>query len=72
MAGSLAAMQSCGVQRRSSTASAASLPRRPPPGGHVRLWQPATGGHVGFADGGFPGHVLSLPAQVLDWLAAPA
>ena len=51
---------------------AASLPRRPPPGGHVRLWQTGSGGHVGFADGGFPGHVLSLPSRVLDWLAAPA
>ncbi|RZS58600.1 YheT family hydrolase [Sphaerotilus mobilis] len=51
---------------------AASLPRTPPPGGHVRLWQAGTGGHVGFADGAFPGHVLTLPAQVLDWLAAPA
>lgn len=35
----------------------------------VELWQPAHGGHVGFATGGFPGHVQALPAVVGGWLA---
>jgi predicted alpha/beta-fold hydrolase len=50
---------------------AASLPRPGEVGRWVRLWQPAQGGHVGFPGGRPPGHVLVLPAQVLDWLAAP-
>ena len=38
----------------------------------VTLWQPAHGGHVGFAQGRFPGHVLSLPEAVTGWLAEHA
>lgn len=34
----------------------------------VTLWQPAEGGHVGFAAGRFPGHVMSLPAAVMGWM----
>lgn len=37
----------------------------------VRLWQPATGGHVGFPRGGFPAEVLGLPEVVMDWLRTP-
>ena len=36
----------------------------------VTLWQPAEGGHVGFASGGPPGHLEALPRAVLDWMAA--
>jgi hypothetical protein len=36
----------------------------------VTLWQPPHGGHVGFPQGRWPGHVLSLPRAVLDWMAA--
>ncbi|HEU4460518.1 MAG TPA: alpha/beta fold hydrolase [Methylibium sp.] len=50
---------------------ASSLPRPGEVGAHVRLWQPATGGHVGFASGGWPGEVLAMPEAVLDWLASP-
>ncbi len=35
----------------------------------VTLWQPAHGGHVGFAHGGWPGSVRGMPEQVADWLA---
>jgi uncharacterized protein len=34
----------------------------------VTLWQPAQGGHVGFAQGAFPGHVQAMPNAVGDWL----
>ena len=40
--------------------------------GRVTLWRPAEGGHVGFPQGGFPGHVLAMPQAVTDWLAAHA
>jgi len=36
---------------------------------------PATGGHVGFATGAFPGHLDWLPQRILDFFArhtAPA
>lgn len=46
-----------------------SLPRPHEVGGHVTLWQPGHGGHVGFAAGRLPGHLLSMPEQVCDWLA---
>ena len=39
-------------------------------GPHVQLWQPATGGHVGFASGAWPGHLQALPGAVTDWLQA--
>jgi uncharacterized protein len=38
------------------------------PGDWVRLWQPATGGHVGFARGAFPGHLQALPQTAGQWL----
>jgi predicted alpha/beta-fold hydrolase len=36
----------------------------------VTLWQPAHGGHVGFASGGWPGSLETMPARVTGWLAA--
>jgi predicted alpha/beta-fold hydrolase len=47
-----------------------SLPRPQHVGRHVTLWQPRHGGHVGFVNGPFPGHVMSLPAAVMHWLCA--
>lgn len=47
---------------------AASLPQAQQVGAHVTLWQPAHGGHVGFASGRFPGNVLGLPEAVMGWL----
>lgn len=44
-----------------------SLPQRAETG-RVELWQPAHGGHVGFASGAPPGHLRALPQAVLDWL----
>ena len=49
---------------------AAALPRVGQVGGHVTLWQPEHGGHVGFAGGDWPGHLGDLPAKVTGWLAA--
>ncbi len=51
---------------------AASLPRPGEVGTHVTLWQPAQGGHVGFAFGRLPGHVRAMPEAVADWLARQA
>ena len=48
---------------------ASSLPRAQDAGSHVQLWQPSHGGHVGFPAGGPPGHVLTMPERVSDWLA---
>ena len=48
---------------------ARSLPHAAHVGPCVTLWQPAHGGHVGFPDGPFPGHVQALPERVLGWLA---
>jgi uncharacterized protein len=47
-----------------------SLPRASDLRGNTRvtLWQPAHGGHVGFASGAFPAHVLAMPRAVLAWL----
>ena len=36
----------------------------------VTLWQPAHGGHVGFPGGRWPGHVKTLPEQVMRWFGA--
>ncbi len=48
---------------------AASLPRQSEVGEHVTLWQPAEGGHVGFARGVLPpGHAMSMPTSVVGWL----
>jgi len=49
---------------------AASLPRSHEVGNrYVTLWQPAHGGHVGFAHGRPPGHVRAMPDAVGGWLA---
>jgi len=48
---------------------AASLPKPGEVGAHVRLWQPAHGGHVGFPMGPPPGHVRGMPERVGGWLA---
>ena len=47
----------------------ASLPRAAAVGRYVTLWQPAHGGHVGFAAGPWPGHVRTLPGVVMGWVA---
>ena len=47
---------------------ASALPRQDAVGPCVTLWQPAHGGHVGFATGGWPGRLRGLPSAVLDWL----
>jgi uncharacterized protein len=47
---------------------ASSLPQPGQVGKHVTLWHPAHGGHVGFPDGSFPGHVHSMPRAVGQWL----
>jgi len=49
---------------------AASLPRPHEVGRHVTLWQPARGGHAGFASGAFPGQLTAMPEQVMGWLRA--
>ena len=51
---------------------AASLPQAGEVGPCVTLWQPAQGGHVGFAQGGWPGHVRTLPMAVGGWLLQQA
>ena len=50
---------------------AASLPRSGEVGRHVTLWQPHHGGHVGFAQGRPPGHVMAMPRAVGGWLLNP-
>ena len=47
---------------------ATSLPAQHEVGSHVRLWQPAHGGHVGFPQGRLPGHLRTLPETVGGWL----
>jgi predicted alpha/beta-fold hydrolase len=49
---------------------ASALPRAGEVGACVTLWQPAHGGHVGFAAGPWPGHLRSFPEAVAGWLAA--
>jgi predicted alpha/beta-fold hydrolase len=49
-----------------------SLPRPDAAGTHVTLWQLDTGGHVGFTDGSFPGHVRAMPEAVGGWLMRAA
>lgn len=51
---------------------ASSLPRAQEVGPHVTLWQPAHGGHVGFAGGRWPGHVRPMPDAVGQWLLQAA
>lgn len=49
-----------------------SLPERSDVAATVTLWQPATGGHVGFAQGRPPGNVLAMPQAVGEWLLTHA
>jgi len=51
---------------------AASLPKAGDVGPCVTLWQPAHGGHVGFAGGAWPGHVRPMPEAVGRWLLEAA
>jgi predicted alpha/beta-fold hydrolase len=51
---------------------AASLPGPLDAGPWVTLWQPAQGGHVGFASGPIPGHVRRMPDEVGGWLLQAA
>jgi predicted alpha/beta-fold hydrolase len=51
---------------------ATSLPHIQQVGPCVTLWQPAHGGHVGFAGGLPPGHVMTLPEAVLRWMRTGA
>lgn len=45
-----------------------SLPQKKDVSASVTLWQPVQGGHVGFAQGPWPGHVGGLAKSVGDWL----
>jgi len=47
-----------------------SLPHQREVGNFVTLWQPQHGGHVGFPGGRWPGHVLTLPEQVMGWIVS--
>lgn len=47
---------------------ARSLPIASDVSASVTLWQPKHGGHVGFAQGPWPGHVCGLPDAVGGWL----
>lgn len=47
-----------------------ALPAPHEVGSSVVLGQPATGGHVGFVSGRFPGHLGWLPARVLEFLGS--
>jgi len=49
---------------------AQSLPALQEVGHSVTLWRPAHGGHVGFAEGGFPGDVRGLPRAISHWFQA--
>ena len=49
-----------------------SLPQKNEVSQSVTLWQPQQGGHVGFASGAWPGHVLDLPKAVGSWLLSAA
>jgi predicted alpha/beta-fold hydrolase len=51
---------------------ASSLPKANEVGPHVTLWQPGHGGHVGFAQGRWPGHVHAMPDAVGEWLQQQA
>lgn len=45
-----------------------SLPTQAEAKALLTLWQPEQGGHVGFAQGPFPGHLRAMPTAVGDWL----
>ena len=47
---------------------ATSLPNQAQVSQHVTLWQPETGGHVGFASGNFPANLKEMPSAVLEWM----
>lgn len=47
---------------------AESLPGAHEAGSHVTLWQPESGGHVGFPAGQWPTHVRQMPDEVGGWL----
>ena len=49
---------------------ASCLPHGHEVGSFVTLWQPEHGGHVGFPGGRWPGHVHTLPEQVMGWIQA--
>jgi predicted alpha/beta-fold hydrolase len=49
-----------------------SLPQQQDVSSAVTLWQPRNGGHVGFAQGAWPGHVRGLPDAVGGWLFTAA
>ena len=49
---------------------ASSLPGLQEVGDHVTVWRPAQGGHVGFAEGRFPGDVRGLPRAIGEWFQA--
>ncbi|PUE50538.1 alpha/beta hydrolase [Limnohabitans sp. 2KL-1] len=51
---------------------ASSLPQKADISAMVTLWQPAHGGHVGFPEGSWPGHVCGLPERVGRWLLTAA
>ncbi|RZJ08425.1 MAG: alpha/beta fold hydrolase [Acidovorax sp.] len=53
-------------------AASLPLPHEVGSSGHVTLWQPPHGGHVGFARGRLPGHVRAMPDAVGGWLAEHA
>jgi predicted alpha/beta-fold hydrolase len=48
---------------------AASLPGPQTANAWLTIWQPASGGHVGFPGGAFPAQVLGLPQAVMGWMA---
>ncbi len=47
---------------------ASSLPEMHDVSQHVSLWHTAQGGHVGFANSPWPGHVMAMPQAVVSWL----
>lgn len=49
-----------------------SLPQASDVSSSVTLWQPKKGGHVGFAQGRWPGHVRAMPDAVGGWLLQAA
>ena len=51
---------------------ACSLPQKSDVSSTVTLWQPRQGGHVGFTQGSWPGHVCGLPQAVGLWFSSSA
>jgi predicted alpha/beta-fold hydrolase len=48
---------------------ASCLPTQAHVSDSVTLWQPDTGGHVGFTSGHFPGDLKAMPWAVTEWMA---